>query len=419
MPFAYDPNAVREIPSLGDDYSPAYGYAGEHHTAELHLLLWLAHTNDVLQNGTPPPCRRMTEIEANYWNKCMGNVDTVRKVLKKRKAVRGPDSKPGSLMWLGMFGYLDYNAFRLFQIADMEDMLDKFETFKEVQEWRQENITFTKYLFLTSDENAFNEEVMRRYFPGLKEMINHGVVERETPSSRNVVSVSPANANAESPYNKIGPYLKEGNALRNKRLDPSRNHVLIPIPKSEDNKEGRGRCIVCCEKCIKSICDNHRLGRKTSKYCFGCGAVVCKHCHKAFHTELVPLPQCSTHHHLVNARSSRNVASPNQTQEAAPPLISRRSVAAVATPSPAQTSRTSTSSSKGQASPRRRSTKSKSADTSSLQPSPSRTHKQKKVRKNNNVNETSPSERRTTRSSQSQQKEKRSTRSRSSARCRK
>ena len=37
MPFAHSPNVVRDIPSLGNDYSSAYGYTQEHDT----LVLWL------------------------------------------------------------------------------------------------------------------------------------------------------------------------------------------------------------------------------------------------------------------------------------------------------------------------------------------------------------------------------------------
>jgi len=39
MSFAYSSNVVRDIPSLGNENSPAYGYAQEHDT----LVLWLNH----------------------------------------------------------------------------------------------------------------------------------------------------------------------------------------------------------------------------------------------------------------------------------------------------------------------------------------------------------------------------------------
>ena len=106
MPFAYNENASNEIPSLGSDFSKSYGYAQEHHTLELYLRLWQAHSIDVMENGTPSKCRRIIDLMFSFWNKCMGNVDTVRKVLKKRRAECGPNSGSGLLMWFELFGYI-------------------------------------------------------------------------------------------------------------------------------------------------------------------------------------------------------------------------------------------------------------------------------------------------------------------------
>jgi len=60
----------------------------------------------------------------------MGNVDTVRKVVKNRKAVRGPDSEPGSLMQFNMFDYTFNNGSRAYQHAMIEKKLDQITTFK-------------------------------------------------------------------------------------------------------------------------------------------------------------------------------------------------------------------------------------------------------------------------------------------------
>ncbi len=81
---------------------------------ELELRKWLAHTNDIVAFGTPSTCRRLTDLPEIFWNKMMGNMDTVRKVLKKRKVVCGPDSGPVSIMWslyclMLSSTYLDYD----------------------------------------------------------------------------------------------------------------------------------------------------------------------------------------------------------------------------------------------------------------------------------------------------------------------
>ena len=97
------PTPDRKSPALTvKDYSKAYGYTQEHHTFEYNMRMWRAHNNDVTMLGTPPPCHRFTDLPANFWNKGMGNVDTVQKVVKNRKGVRGPDSGPGSPMWFDM-----------------------------------------------------------------------------------------------------------------------------------------------------------------------------------------------------------------------------------------------------------------------------------------------------------------------------
>ena len=38
----------------------------------------------------------------------MGNIDTIRKVVKEQKAKRGPNSGPGSLAWIHLFDYVFY-----------------------------------------------------------------------------------------------------------------------------------------------------------------------------------------------------------------------------------------------------------------------------------------------------------------------
>ena len=110
MSFAYnEENFAGVFPDLGKDYSSAYGYAQEHHTVEIWLRLWTEHTKDVIMNGTPASCQRPLDLPTSLWNKLMGNVDTVRNMVKKKNAIRGPNSGPGYLMWYTVFDYIFYN----------------------------------------------------------------------------------------------------------------------------------------------------------------------------------------------------------------------------------------------------------------------------------------------------------------------
>ena len=139
MPFAYgdDAESVCELPDLGSDFSNAYGYVQEHHTAELWLRMWQAHAEDVEKNGSPTTYHRLIDLVYSFWNTCIGNVDTVRKIVKRIKAVRGPDSGPGSLMWYNLLDYTFPNGFRVYQYTQLESKLDSFTSFKELQKARQ------------------------------------------------------------------------------------------------------------------------------------------------------------------------------------------------------------------------------------------------------------------------------------------
>ena len=296
MQFAYHHPSVKEVPSLGADNSKAYGYAQDHHTLELHLKLWVAHTNDVVQLGTPPPCRRLIDLVFSFWNKCMGNVDVVRKVLRRRRAWRGPDSGPGSLMWCVLLGYALYDAFRLYQHGQLEGQLDEIVSFKQFQKARQKICTFSKYLYKLANGGCFEEQHLAGFFPGLKEFINHGSKKAPEELSVNAgLSLIPEeNIRRPSGYKLIVEFLKPGTELYRVRLDTTKSHKSVSL-KIDNAPNIRGRCVVCCEICAKGKCHvsaHVRSGRKTVRYCLDCGVMLCKHCHVLFHTEKFPLPAC-------------------------------------------------------------------------------------------------------------------------------
>ena len=106
-----------EVISLRNDLSDNYGYAVDHHTLDLWLRMWNIHDYDVRKNGTPPPCKRILDLTTSCWNKCMGNVDTIRKVLGLHKVKRGSNTKPGSLAWYVIFSYILYNAYRVYILS--------------------------------------------------------------------------------------------------------------------------------------------------------------------------------------------------------------------------------------------------------------------------------------------------------------
>ena len=147
IPYAYKEGDKPLLPSIGDDYSKVYGYAEDHKAVEEELLKWLAQTEDILQNGTPPPWVRCTDFPSHFWNKLIGFVDLPQKVIKGKRAVRGPDSKPGSLMWLNMFGYILFQAWRKYQDSRIIHLLDGFKSFRELETSQANVITFNAFLY--------------------------------------------------------------------------------------------------------------------------------------------------------------------------------------------------------------------------------------------------------------------------------
>ena len=117
-----------DVSSLGKDLLDNYGYAIDHHTINLWFRMWKLHDNDVRNNGTPPPCKRVLDITTSCWNKCMGNVDTIRKVLAFHKVKRGSNTGPGSMTFYVLFGYILYNAYCVYIYSMMKDDIDEMKT---------------------------------------------------------------------------------------------------------------------------------------------------------------------------------------------------------------------------------------------------------------------------------------------------
>ena len=81
LPFCYNNTSHVVLPELGEDYLFVYGYAQTHETLELWLDIWKAHNVNVRLNGTPPLARCFIDMPTMFWNTCMGNVDTMKKVI--------------------------------------------------------------------------------------------------------------------------------------------------------------------------------------------------------------------------------------------------------------------------------------------------------------------------------------------------
>mmetsp|Transcript_19583 Transcript_19583/g.33127 ORF Transcript_19583/g.33127 Transcript_19583/m.33127 type:complete len:478 (-) Transcript_19583:194-1627(-) len=355
MPFAYVQDAVREICSLGEDYSNAYGYAQEHHTLELWLRIWVEYNKDLVEHGTPTSCKRIIDVATCLWNKCMGNVDTVRRVVTMARAKRGKGSAPGSLYWFHLLDYILYQAFRVHQHSSIEGNMDSIETQKRFQSERKRGRTYRGYLY--KFVNGLTAPKMNRYFPGLQARIDHMQPESITTLSSHELNeatgaVQPRNDNdtrssVPEGYNMLKSFLDPRSDFYAKRLNSSLPHYATQSTETQSAGKDKGerkkrcRCILCC-----SICDERakepktsshsRDGRRTVDYCFTCKVYLCKDCFGVFHKNTHPTlpPCCSGSGILTRSRKrpqgSTSISSPVRSS----PKTSTRKRRARATSSP-------------------------------------------------------------------------------------
>jgi len=300
MQFAHGFEAPGEVPSLGEDFSAAYGYAREHHTVELWLRLWCAYTKDVREKGTPRPVEKFVDLLTHIWNKLMGFVDTIRKVLMGvRVAKRGPNTKPGSMLWYSNFDYVLYNAFRTFQYALLEEKMDSFTSYQAMQKARQ-STTFKDYCYGLSNVAELHTDSMAKFFPGLRDMIDRDGL--PTPALQPLQPVTTDLVDgATGPqgtlpvkYNITALLLDRTSPFNLRRLANRDKHALIATSKV-------CRCILCCRECSYSKEQDvtpkkhYRLGYQTTKKCNICNVFLCKRCFAPFHEQSRPsLPLCSS-----------------------------------------------------------------------------------------------------------------------------
>ena len=350
MKFAYDDESPREIFSLGEDYSPAYGYAQEHHTLELWLRIWVAYNKDLFEHGTPTWCRRLIDVATCLWNKCMGNVDTVRRTVTTAKAKRGRDA-PGSLIWYHLMDYIFYQAFRVHQHSSIEGELESINTRTQfIRKRKQDGRSFQA--FLIQFQCDLTPQRMHHYFPGLKERIDHMQPESITTLSSTEMNEAtgaiqmPHDYDAETSvatggYKKLKEFLDPNNPLCKQRLDTHLPHREQTTTKTEKDGKGRIRtkryeCILCC-----SLCDDNaknpsieahlrpgkksRQGRKTVSYCLSCQVYLCRgKCFESFHTKSPNIPPCCSALDRSLSRKTRSSSSASSVPKSSPPKATRK-----------------------------------------------------------------------------------------------
>ena len=290
-----------DIESLGKDYGEEYGYAIEHHTVDLWLRLWVSHDFDVRNKGTPPPCKRLLDITTSCWNKCMGNVDTVRRLLCYHKVKRGRNSGPGSLVWYMIFNYILVNAYKTYMCKVLVDHMDsnRLKSWQQLKMKRKRDISFRNFLDSLANRDQFGLFMIDKVYPGLRQKIDHNVESPSKPASSESIPQKEKDIKSEDKntyrfiLNCIDPEKDEFKI----RLNKDMNHMLIPNEKrNSKNRTQRLRCVLCCWKCEKEepqYNDHYRQGKTTTKTCLTCQVPICSNCYSTFHNVVkLELPVC-------------------------------------------------------------------------------------------------------------------------------
>ena len=104
----------------------------------------MAHDYDVRTRGTLQPCKILLDTTNSCWNKCMGNIDTVRKLLCYHKVKRGSNNGPGSLIWYMLFNYITAQAYitYIYQMLLADLKSKKLNTWQQLKNKRKKYVSF-------------------------------------------------------------------------------------------------------------------------------------------------------------------------------------------------------------------------------------------------------------------------------------
>ena len=285
MPFLFSEGVPGRLPDLGQDKSPPYGYASDHHTAELHLQLARMYRQDVITNGTPPPARRLIAAQSAIWNKSMGWIDVLRKIVKSQRKHHVRDG-PG-LLYIGVL--LDYcllNAFRVYQFALLENKLLESWTLKELNRNRAHAVSYQLFLDILFKE--LTPEHLLAYYPGTEQRLaarlSRNRAGRSQAQEQPQPQPQPQEAAGPNAARKLWRFVNEAQFVEKRLKQPK--HVPDRCC-ADGGRAQRGLCIICCTGCEQKTAHTGRTGRRTTWYCSRCLVFVCRQCWDSFHRDSI------------------------------------------------------------------------------------------------------------------------------------
>lgn len=274
-----------DLPRIGVDGFHIYGYAIEHHTADLWYKLGYLHTQDVLKHGTPPPYERIIAMAQAIWNQFMGAVDTVRRVLSGNRAQHN-GLGPVARTWMLYIDYALFNAHRAYLLLNPKLDPNRFESYDAYSKKKTKLLTYKMFLFELARQ--FTSENVLKFAPKAKNINPDGNI---------------SNCTVLKPVEKVNETPRVIMLCRGILIKANTSEAFIKFRSNHTFEpeilEKAISCALCCKFCStdkphsEKTRSSNRKGRNTKVRCKICQVPLCKHCWKKFHTKYkIPYPIC-------------------------------------------------------------------------------------------------------------------------------
>lgn len=294
LKFAYGPE-LQPMPEVAPRGSKIFGFARDHYTVELHLQLWRRHYEDIVLNGTPPPCTKFLPKIVSSFSQMAKQSGFLRSSLSG-SVVTKTSLSLNSLIWTSFFSYILYNAYRIYQLSLVDRSGKEYNSFEELM---RERSRFYYRGFLEQLLSAMHLDMAAKKNAHIAGDQPHNML--VTPASNSLVigpvqPTSSSSEDAEHSMHNSGDVKRK--AYRYKRL-PELLKMRFELPREHHRASiaargkpaERRKCILCCQKCDAAHRGNEQAGphsrvaRTSTKWCVKCKAVFCQNCFDKFHND--------------------------------------------------------------------------------------------------------------------------------------
>jgi len=298
-----------QLPNYPD--GEAWGYATSRDAALQQLQLRAKYVELVLQRGSPlPELKKACPYIVTGWNATKHGVDTPCKLLSDASPQHKKCAAP-KMLFLRDLRYRAYNGMQMWRLLETYPHLSNIKSYKEFKLKMRQQVTFhetianlvslgiDKATFCRIDPAAGCSDAFKTPPVTPQQNSKKRGMKRKQCASQSPVPTK-AGGHLKKPYNSNKKSIRfrrktwsedAAGSLTNKRLSQEKKHnqihakTLAEKASSHIPKDGRGRCIVCCEQCmgnkLKVTPHDNPWGFKTARACDYCAEYLCTNKKKA------------------------------------------------------------------------------------------------------------------------------------------